>query len=112
MKKFLVINPFGLWDVLFSMTLVEVLRRNFRDCRIGFLCNERAEALVRLNPSIDKTFVFHRDLLRRLWRQHWLLTYRKLQGLIAAIREEGFDTALDLSLGREYSFFAWRAGIR
>ncbi|MBI3315989.1 MAG: glycosyltransferase family 9 protein [Candidatus Omnitrophica bacterium] len=112
MKKFLIINPFGLGDVLFSMTLVEVLRRGFPGCRIGFLCNERTEGLVRLNPSIDTTFVFHRDLLRRLWKWHWLMTYRKLKGLVTAIREERFDTAFDLSLGREYSFLAWWAGVR
>ena len=68
MKKVLVVNPFGIGDVIFSMTMVEALRLARPDLRIGFLCNERTNGLLRLNASIDRTFVFHRDRFRRLWR--------------------------------------------
>ena len=63
MKRILVINPFGIGDAIFSMRLVEALRKAYPDAVIGFLCNERAVDLVRLNTSVNQTFIFHRDLL-------------------------------------------------
>ena len=111
-KRYLVINPFGIGDVIFSMTLVETVRKAYPDAVIGFLCNERTVDLVRLNTSINQTFIFNRDLFRRLWKKHPLLFFRKLKALLGMIREYHFDTAFDLSLGREYSFFCWWIGIK
>ncbi|PIU40257.1 MAG: hypothetical protein COT00_02645 [Candidatus Omnitrophica bacterium CG07_land_8_20_14_0_80_50_8] len=112
MKRILVINPFGIGDVIFSMSLVEAIRQADPKAVIGFLCNERTVDLVRLNTSIDHTFVFHRDLFRRLWRKSPLLFFKKLKALLAMIREHRFDTVFDLSLGREFSFFCRWVGIK
>ena len=94
------------------MSLVEAVRQADPAVVIGFLCNERTVDLVRLNTSIDHTFIFHRDLFRRLWRKSPLLFFRKLRALLAMIREYRFDTAFDLSLGREFSFFCRWVGIK
>ncbi len=112
LKRFLVINPFGIGDVIFSMTLVEAVRKAYPDAVIGFLCNERTVDLVRLNTSVDQTFVFNRDLFRRLWKRQPLLFFRKLKALLGMVREYHFETVFDLSLGREYSFFCWWIGIK
>ena len=96
MKRILVINPFGIGDAIFSMSLVEAIRRADPEVVIGFLCNERTVDLVRLNSSIDHTFVFHRDLFRRLWRKSSFLFFRKLEALLAMIREHRFDMVFDL----------------
>lgn len=112
MKRILVINPFGIGDALFTMTLVEAIRSRYPDSFIGFLCNERTIGLVRMDASIDRSFIFHRDRFRKLWNKHPFLFYRKLKALLSAIRESNFDTLFDLSLGREYSFFGWFVGIR
>ena len=82
MKRVLVINPFGIGDVIFSMTLVEVVRNACPDAVIGFLCNERTIDLVRLNTSIDQTFIFNRDLFKRLWKKHPFIFFRKLTALL------------------------------
>lgn len=111
-KRFLIVNPFGIGDVIFSMVLVEALRRLFPAAFIGFLCNERTADLVRMNASIDRTFVFNRDRFRKLWKKHPVLFFRKLRALVSAVREHRFDTLFDLSLARQYSFLAMAAGIR
>ncbi len=112
MKKILVVNPFGIGDVIFTMVMVEAIRKARPDARICFLCNERTETLVRMNSSIDKTFVFHRDLYRKLWKRNPVLMFQELKGLLGVLRKERFDTLLDLSLGREYSFYAMLIGIK
>jgi ADP-heptose:LPS heptosyltransferase len=113
LKRVLVVNPFGIGDVLFSMILVEALRKALpEDGVIGFVCNERVEGLVRLNTSIDRTFTFNRGLMDRLWRKHPILCWIKAKGLLDLIRAERFDTMIDLSLGRQYALFAALVGIR
>jgi len=111
-KRVLVVNPFGIGDVLFTLVMVESLRRAMPELEIGFICNERTEAIVRLDPSIDRTFVFNRDLFRRLWRKGPLFFAGKLRRLLGTVREFGYDTLIDVSLGREYAFFGWWLGIR
>ena len=106
------VNPFGIGDVIFSMHLVEALRQSFPDAVIGFVCNERTRELVRMNRSIDRTFVFNRDLFRRAWRRSPLLFFKTLKAFLKLLKTEHFETLVDLSLGREYSFFAMLIGIR
>lgn len=112
MKRVLFINPFGIGDVIFSLTALEAARRAWPDARIGFLCNERTVDLVRMDRSIDQTYVFNRSLFRRLQKKQPLLFFRKLRALLGVIGGEKFDTFVDFSLGREYAFFARWLGIR
>ncbi len=111
-KRILVVNPFGIGDVLFTMSLVETIREVNPKALIGFVCNERTADLVRMNTAIDKTYIFNRDRYRRLLKKHPFLFYKKLKAFLGLLKAEKFDTLLDLSLGREYSFFARVAGIQ
>lgn len=111
MKKILIVNPFGIGDVIFSMHLVEAVREAFPDAVIGFVCNERTEDLVRMNRAIDQTFVFNRDFYRCLWKRSPVLFFNTLKGFLSEIRARRFETLVDLSLGREYSFFSMLIGI-
>ncbi|MBI2095705.1 MAG: glycosyltransferase family 9 protein [Candidatus Omnitrophica bacterium] len=111
MKKILVINPFGIGDVIFTMTAVEALRSAVPQARVDFLCNERTRDLARLNASIDQTFVFSRDEFRGDLARGPFVFLRKLGGFLSLLRRQGYDTAFDFSLGREVGFFAWLIGI-
>ena len=111
MKKILFINPFGIGDAIFTLRLAESVRVADPLCKVGFVGNERTEALLNLVPAIDKVFVFNRDYYRRLWRESPLDCLRKLQALLGEIRAEKFDVAVDVSLGREYALGALLAGI-
>ncbi len=112
MKKILFVNPFGIGDALFTMTLAEAVRREKPEAQIGFLCNERTCDLVRLNASIDQTFVVNRDHFRGLWRESRRSCLREIRALCALIRDQRYEAVVDLSLGREFAFFAWWIGIR
>ncbi len=112
MKRILVINPFGIGDVIFSLYLVEALRRSLPDAFIGFLCNERTDTLVRMDTSINKTFVMNRDALRAILKKNPILYWREWKGMWDLIRDLHFDTVFDLSLGREFSFFSMMIGIK
>ena len=111
-KKILIINPFGIGDVLFSTPLVSVLKGEYTGCYIGYICNIRTEEILTTNPGIDKVFVFERDEYRALWKKSKLGCLKKLYNFWKEIKKRRFDLLFDLSLSREYAFLCWLIGIK
>lgn len=111
-KKILIINPFGIGDVLFSTPLISALKEESSGYNIAYICNMRTEEILATNPAIDKVFVFERDEYRALWRKSRMECAKKFYGFWREIRRRRFDIAIDLSLGKEYAFLCWLAGIK
>lgn len=111
-KKILVVNPFGIGDVIFSLRAIEVLRKKHPQALIGFLCNERACELVRLDASVARIHLFNRDHLRRIGRGSLRELLKEVLSFFREIKKENYDWMIDYSLGREFSFLGWFAGIR
>ena len=111
-KKILVINPFGIGDVLFSTPLITAIKEKYPLSYIAYICNIRAREAIETNPDIADIFVFERDEYRRLWKSSKLACIRKFLSFWKDIRNKGFDIAIDLSMGKEYSFLCWFVGIK
>ncbi len=111
-KRILIINPFGVGDVLFSIPMVSALKRIYSGCYIAYICNIRTKDIVETNPDIDEIFVFERDEYRKLWKTSKAECIKKLASFWKRIKNRKIDIALDLSLGKEYAFFCWLVGIR
>lgn len=111
-RSFLVINPFGIGDCLFSTPLLHLLRRNFPSAKIYFLCNKKSYPVMRDHPLVEKAFIYERDDFVNAWRTSFFTWLSKSSGFIADIRRERIDVCLDLSLNTQYGFYAWAAGIR
>ena len=111
MRRFLVCNPYGIGDVLFSTPLLRALKAHFPDCVIGYLCNRRTEEILVTHPLIERLFVYEKDELRGQWRKTKWGATRTLWTLGKAIRKERFDTLLDLSLAPEFSLCLGWIGI-
>ncbi len=109
--RILIVNPFGIGDVVFSFWMIEAIRPLAPEARIDYLCNERTEELVALNPSIGKWHTFNRDFFRKRLRSHPLLFLRDMLVLLAGLKRERYDIAFDLSLGREYAFVLMLLGV-
>jgi lipopolysaccharide heptosyltransferase II len=111
-KKILIINPFGIGDVLFTTPIIHTLKGTYPDLRLGYLCNQRASQILENNPYIDDIFIYERDefeLRRKKSIFSWLKNYF---AFLNQIREKHFNLALDLSLNAQYGFFSWYAGIK
>jgi ADP-heptose:LPS heptosyltransferase len=111
MKKVLVVNPFGIGDVLFSMELVEALKAAGPRTIVGFMGNERTIELIRMNRHIDVAHEFNRDELRACLKKNLAAYFLRANAYLREIRAQRYDTMLDLSLGREFSFAGLLAGI-
>ncbi|MDP8230525.1 MAG: glycosyltransferase family 9 protein [Candidatus Gorgyraea atricola] len=111
-KRILIINPFGIGDVLFSTPLIATIKEKYSGCYIGYICNIRTEEILAANPGIDEVFIFERDEYRELWKKSKLECLKKLCDFWKEIKKRRFDLLFDLSLGREYAFLCWLIGIR
>lgn len=103
--KILIINPFGIGDVLFTTPLISALHQRYPEGKIAYVANRRALPAIESNPKIYKTYIYERDEFKDELVSSWT-------GLFKDIRKEGFDIAIDFSLNASFSFFCLAAGIK
>lgn len=108
MSSYLFVNPFGIGDALFTLRVAQSLREALPQARIGFLANERTADLMRLAPFVDRVHTLDRDGFRTCG---WVRLPGKALALFNEVAQERYGVVLDLSLGRELSFYAALARI-
>lgn len=112
MERILVINPFGIGDVLFTTPVISAIKDNYPDSFIGYWCNERVKEILQNNPSIDIIFALSRGDIKKLYRKS------KCKGIISSlslyhkIKKEKFSVSLDFSLDHRYSLLSKLWGIK
>jgi len=111
-KKFLIINPFGIGDVLFTFPVIKAIKEKYPDSFIGYWCNMRVEPLIKLNPYVNKVYALSRGDLKKLYRESFLKGIWSAIKLTWLIRRERFNVSLDFSLDHRYSLFSKVTGIR
>lgn len=112
MKKYLIINPFGIGDVLFTTPVIRAIKEASPDSIIGYWCNERVAPLLKANPAINRVFSLSRGDLKKVFQDSIPDGIKRALGLFFAIRKERFDICLDFSLDHRYSLVAKLAGIK
>ena len=112
MKKILIVNPFGIGDVLFTTPVVRAIKESNPDTFIGYWCNERAQDILKDNPNINKIFALSRGDLKKIYHKSVWQGIRNFLNLLYGIKKEKFDIVLDFSLDHRYSLLAKISGIR
>lgn len=110
MEKFLIINPFGIGDVIFTTPVIGALKEKYPDSFIGYWCNERVAGLLKEDKRISRVFALSRGDIKRVYKGFKRVT--KLISLIGEIRAQKFGTALDFSLDSRYGLWSILAGIK
>jgi lipopolysaccharide heptosyltransferase II len=115
--KFLIINPFGIGDVLFTTPVIRALKEKYPDSFIGYWCNERVGGLLKSDPNINKIFDLSRGDIKRIYSglkgiNKGLKGFVALLNLIRKIKKEKFDVAFDFSLDSRYGLWSKLAGIK
>jgi len=111
-NSFLVINPFGIGDVLFSTPLIRLLKEKYPDALVYYLCNKKTAPVIRTNPCIADVFVYERSEFAAEQKASWWKGFVKYWNFIASIRSKRIDACIDLSLNTPFGFFALAAGIK
>jgi len=111
LNKILIINNFGIGDVLFTTPLIRNIRANYPDAFIGYVCSLRASSVLENNPCLNKIYIYEKDDYRVLWKKSRLAAFRKAGRAFLEIRRERFDIVFDFSLNRLFSFLGFVSGI-
>lgn len=112
MKKILIINPFGIGDVLFTAPVIHTLKDAYPGLKIGYLCNRRTAGILRTNPFVDSVYEYERDEFEAFRRLSFFTWLKKHIGFLSRIKAERFEAVLDFSLNSQFAFFSWYAGIK
>ena len=112
MKRFLIVNPFGIGDVLFTTPVMRAIKDSEPDSIIGYWCNERVKDILENNPNIYKIFALSRGDIKKVYHKSKWQGIHKSLNLLYKIRKERFDTLLDFSLDHRYSLIAKIAGVK
>jgi len=111
-KKILIINPYGIGDVLFTIPVIKNLRLAYPQARIAYLANRRTSDFLKLNSDIAQVFVYERDEFVESYRQNPLKFIQKWFELFKCIKKERFDVVFDFSLNSTFGFLSAACGIK
>ena len=112
MKNFLLINPFGIGDVLFTTPVIRAIKTAYPDSIIGYWCNERTADILKNNPYINIIFPLSRGDLKRIYNESRLKGIFRFLSVLGGIKRGRFNVALDFSLDRRYGFVTKLLGIK
>jgi len=110
--RILIINPFGIGDVIFTLPLIRNLKSYFPQSHIGYLCNRRTYPILSVQPDIDSLYVYEKDEWRKMYQMSRMKTILKFRNFLKSIKKMNFDIVFDLSLAQEFGFVSWFLGIK
>src|SRR5437899_2670554 len=90
-KKILMINIFGIGDVLFTTPLLANLKGAFPDAEIGYMCNRRSLEILENNPKVDRVFFYERDDFVAAYKRSKTEYINKLRDFWGEIKKENYD---------------------
>ncbi|MFH1593075.1 MAG: glycosyltransferase family 9 protein [Candidatus Omnitrophota bacterium] len=111
-NRILIVNLFGIGDVLFSTPMPKILKRAMPASRIDFMCNERCQPILQNNRNIDDIIVYEKDQWRAMFRTSKANFFKELYRLVRRIRGKRYDLVIDLSLGYQIAFVFMIMGIK
>jgi len=111
-KKILIINPFGIGDVLFTTPVIRALKEVYPDSIIGYWSNLRVRPLIESNLYVNKVFALSRGDIKKLYEESFFKGFLSSLKLVLGLKKERFNICLDFSLDHRYSLLAKIVGIK
>jgi len=102
--KILIINPYGIGDVLFTTPVIDNLRLAYPQASIAYLANRRTAGLLQFNTDIAQIFIYERD--------EFVGNLPKYLELYNSIKQQSFELVFDLSLNSSFGFLSAACGIK
>lgn len=99
----LIVNPYGIGDVLFMTPLIRRIKRIFPDAYLACFLGSRTKEVLERNLNVDEIFVFDKGEFDNggaafKIKMFWML-FEKL-------KKKHFDLMIDISNAGEYAFLA------
>ena len=102
--KILLLKFRNIGDVLLCTPLVSNLRHHYPNAQIEFCVNKETEAMLTLNPNLNRIITYDRiaikslTRIKRLWRE-----FR----FIRSFKKENYDLVINLTSGDRGNLISW-----
>ncbi len=111
LNKVLIVNIFGIGDVLFSTPVISALKSAHPKIQIDYMANRRVAPILEDDPDIRQVFVYERDEFVRLSKKSKLQMWRRGREFVQQVKAEGYDAVFDFSMNRMFNLFSRYAAI-
>ncbi len=111
-EKILIINPYGIGDVLFTTPVIANLRLAYPQASFAYLSNRRTADFLKVHPDIAQVYIYERDEFVETYRQNPFEFIKKSFGLFNSIKRQDFDAVFDFSLNSTFGFLGAACGIK
>ena len=111
-RRILIINVYGIGDVLFTTPLLQNLHKCFPRAKIDYICNRRTLKVLTRQPFINKCIVYERDEWHKVSKRSKWQYVKKLFSFQNQIKDNQYDLVLDLSLNLFFNILTFMAGIK
>jgi len=102
-KRILIVRLSAIGDCILSVPVLNSVRRNFPEAKVGWVIEEAASQLIRGHSSVDDLFVVSKQTFK---------SSRALWEMAKKLRNWQPDTTLDLQGLTKSSLLAWLSGAR
>ncbi len=111
--KILIVKPSSLGDIIHTLPVVPMIRRNLPDAVISWVVNEEYARLLDLSPDIDNVIIFRRNYWNRLSKWPNLVSFarelKQLEPDLALDFQGLFRSGLICSLSGAARRVGWRS---
>jgi len=111
-KRILVVNTFGIGDVLFSTPLFKALKTSMPESAVDVMCNKRCKYILRNNKNIHEIIIFEKDEFRDVWHKSKIAFAKKFFDFVKKIKRKKYNLVIDLSLGYHISLLLKLLGVK
>ncbi|HSV27242.1 MAG TPA: glycosyltransferase family 9 protein, partial [Sedimentisphaerales bacterium] len=109
-RKVLILKPSAMGDIVMALPAVRSIKLGMPGVKICWLVNKGFVPLLQNNPFVDEVIEFDRQLLSRMWRS--FQAWEAFQNLVARLRSEKFDVALDFQGLLRTALLGWLSGCK
>ncbi len=110
-KRILIINTFGIGDVLFTTPFITNLKKVYPNAQIDYVANRRTKTVLHNNPHITHVYVYERDEYKAVLEKSWFAYLKKVISFLSEIRRAKYDLLFDFSLNTSIGFMALLTGV-
>jgi len=93
-KNIVIVNTFGIGDVLFSTPLVDAIKKIMPDAEVNYICNQRTYKVLENNKNINNIVVFEKDHFRDVAKKSKIRFLKKFIGLCKKIKSLNADAMI------------------
>ena len=111
-RNILIINPYGIGDVLFSTPLIRNLRFYYPNAFIAVAVQKNVAPILDNNPYVNRVIAFSRGDFKELRKSSPLKAVFLLIKTLVRVLHCKFNLCIDLSLDHRYSLFLKFFGIK